>query len=643
MKVARTVVTLLCLLVMGVFTLSAQMIKRTDAIWARTAPGPITIDGVLNEPSWAAAESVRVAYGQSAGIPGSGWFHEQGAYPSDRTNATVKFLVHGDSLYVAVIARDSSVGGGPFNRFDGVLSNVRYKQPTGFLGTPDRDWNTHKAFEIFYAWVKEGWADSLADAPGRLPFFGGFAGSSPYEPRPDSLRRIWDAATTVQGTQNGDGDVDQSYTMEFKINLRILDYDVTRPDGDIVMYNISIYDADWQWPLDTARFSGNRVWLQGPWGNATHYNHLRIFTKPSVTTTSPLPTIGPDVAVPNGQAYASPAMDGRLSESVWRDAPSFKIQYGNGSLRNSYPNTGPYRSGQFQPEVNGVRAPVLDPNEATVKYFFKGDTLFLGFDVNDIVVQYHPDLNRRDGFRVTINDRARVRGDSSLFCWQLQFFVDSTGGVGIGEDTPFLRDSIQAVRLALALKPGTTVDTLGQAADSGYTAEVAINLNKLGYPTGRGDGIVFLGLSYFDGDSFTPATGSYATRTWWFRDAESFNFSDGPAWCYLDPNLLVTVEETADGIARTFELLGNYPNPFNPSTIVRYTVAEAGTVTMLVFDVLGRKVASLDGGFQTPGVRQLEFNAGHLSSGTYFYYLQMVGASSKNVLRTTTGKMMFVK
>jgi hypothetical protein len=619
---------------------------RTDAIWARTTTTPIVIDGVLNEAAWAAAESVKVYFGRSSGIPGSGWFREQGAYPSDPTNATVKFLVRGDSLYVAVIAKDKSVGGGEFNKFDGVLSNVRYRQATGFQGTPDRSWNTHKAFEIFYAWVKEGWADTLAATPGRQPFFGGFAGSSPYAPRPDSLKRIWDAATTVQGTQNDDRDVDQGYTMEFKINLRELGYDVTRPEGDIVMYNLSIYDADWQWPLDSTRFSGNRAWLQGPWGNATFYNHMRIYTKPSVTTsTNPLPSLGPDLRVPNAQAFASPVIDGRLSESVWQYVPSFKIQYGNGTLRNSYPNTGAYRSGQFQPDVNGAKAPVLDPSEATVKYFFKGDTLFLGFDVNDQVVQYHPDLNRRDGFRVTINDRAKVRGDSSLFCWQLRFFVDSTGAVGIGEDTPFLRDSIQAVRLALALKPGTTVDTLGQAADAGYTAEVAINLNKLGYAAGRGDGIAFLGVSYYDGDSFTPASGSYATRTWWFRDAADGNFSDGPAWVYLDPayNVTTAVDAASDILPETFALIGNYPNPFNPSTTVRYTVPEAGTVTMLVFDVLGRKVASLDGGFQTPGVRQLEFNAGHLSSGTYFYYLEMVGAKSKNVLRTATGKMALVK
>jgi len=614
--------------------------KRTDAIWARTTTTPIVIDGVLNEAAWAAAESLQIVYGdinyaRNSAVPGSGWKLEQGKYPTDPTRATVKFLAAGDSLYVGVIVKDKSVGGGPFNQFDGILSNIRQKQQA------DRPVG---AGEIFYAWVKESWADSLADRPGRKPAYLGFWGSDPYGTRSDSLKRLyWDAATTVQGTQNNDTDIDQGYTMEFRINVKTFGYNISSTNGDIVMYSLSIYDADYQWPVDQTKFSGNRAWAQCPWGNASFFNHIRIYAKPSVTTaTAPLPTIDPDLRIPNGQNFATPVIDGRLTEQIWQNAPSFKIKYGDATIRNSYPTTGPYRSGQFQPEVGGAKAPVTDPSTATVKYFFKGDTLYLGFDVNDQVVQYRPEPDRYDGFRVTINDRAKLSSaDSNLFVWKVRFYVNAAGAAGIDEDTPFLRDSIGAVRVALQLKGGTTVDTLGTAPDSGYTAELAINLTKLGYPAGRGDGVAFLGVTYYDGDSFLPTTSSYATRTWFFREHDT---GDGPAWCYMDPALIVTgVEEIADGIPRTFELLGNYPNPFNPATVVQYTLPEPGTVTLFVYDVLGRRVATRDGGFQTPGVRQLEFNAGHLSSGAYFYYLEMVGAKSKNVLRTATGKMALVK
>ena len=75
---------------------------------------------------------------------------------------------------------------------------------------------------------------------------------------------------------------------------------------------------------------------------------------------------------------------------------------------------GPWRSGQYQPPVNGGLAAVLDPGDATVKYFFKNDSLYLGFDVRDAVVQHHPVFDRWDGFIVTVNDRT-IRGpDNNL-------------------------------------------------------------------------------------------------------------------------------------------------------------------------------------------------------------------------------------
>ena len=46
---------------------------REDAIWARSTEGaPITLDGILDEPAWAVAESITIHWGESSGIPGSG-------------------------------------------------------------------------------------------------------------------------------------------------------------------------------------------------------------------------------------------------------------------------------------------------------------------------------------------------------------------------------------------------------------------------------------------------------------------------------------------------------------------------------------------------------------------------------------------
>ena len=641
MKPRYFVVSLVVLMVMSVLTVHSQMIPRTDVVWARTTTSPITVDGVLNEAAWAVAESVHIVYGTSSGMPGSGWFQENGrADPTDSTKATVKFLVKADSLYVSIRVWDKSIGGGLFNHFDGTLSNIRQKQQV------DRPVG---AGEIFYAWVSEPWADTLATQPGRMPFFGGFWGSSPYAPRPDSLSRAtWFAATTVQGAQNTDVGVDTSYTMELRINVNTFGYTVSAPGGDIVMYSLSIYDADYQWPLDTLLQAGNRVWFQCPWGNASAYNHIRIYARPDVGLTGSVPVVGPERVIPGAGSFASPVLDGVLNDAAW-SAPNIgtlQIKFGDNAIRAAYPSTGPYRSGQFQPTVNGGVAPVVDPSLATIKYFYKADTLFLGFDVNDLVVQSVDQLDRWDGFRIIICQRDQLNGDNVLYPRQLSFRVGGSGTSIITERqddlSPSGWDSLaQAVQVVMALKGGTTIDTLGAVPDSGYTAEMRVVLPRFGYPAGRGDGVLFFGAVLYDGDSFTPFTSSYGTRAWYMREG---NFNDGAAWCYMDPTVVLGVNDGGGkSVPQQFALLGNYPNPFNPATTIRYQLPVASNVTVEVYNVLGQLVGKQSMGVQGPGVASATFNAETMSSGVYMYRVRMTEPGSGAERASFGGKMVLLK
>jgi hypothetical protein len=70
-----------------------------------------------------------------------------------------------------------------------------------------------------------------------------------------------------------------------------------------------------------------------------------------------------------------------------------------------------------------------------------------------------------------------------------------------------------------------------------------------------------------------------------------------------------------------YDLEQNYPNPFNPSTIIRYKVPETSTVTLTIFDALGRGVETLVNGQKTAGTYTIEWNSGNKSSGVYFYRL----------------------
>jgi hypothetical protein len=71
-----------------------------------------------------------------------------------------------------------------------------------------------------------------------------------------------------------------------------------------------------------------------------------------------------------------------------------------------------------------------------------------------------------------------------------------------------------------------------------------------------------------------------------------------------------------------YELSQNYPNPFNPTTVINYTTTKASHVTLKVYDLLGREIATLADGIKGAGKYSVTFDASKLSSGIYFYNLK---------------------
>lgn len=627
----QRIFTMILASALGLLALAAfAQAPRTDVLWARAVvDGNITLDGVLSEPFWAQAESIHVFYGKNSGLPGSGWRQEAGVAPTDSTNATLKFLVVGNKLYMGAYVRDKSIGGGLFNRFDGFLMNLRNHASANRPAPP---------FEYFYGWVTETWADTTLDEVGKLPGFFGFAGG----PRDTNNVKIWNAATTVLGTSNDDATEDVAWVSEIEFNLEPRGYDVTKAEGDILEFNISVYDADWQWPVDPLRFSGNRAWFQGPWGNASAFNILRLYARPGVTVNSgPVPYVGPEVVIKNLATSAAPVIDGNLNDQIWSGASKFDLRYGDDALRATYPAVGPWRSGQFQPAVGGGRNPVVNPADATVSYFYKGNMFYLGIDVRDELVTAIGSFDQYDGVNITINDRGAIDpAENRLVVRELIARVDTNGVLSRSGYLPFLVDSLSGAQVALALKSGTTVNDPNDT-DTGFSLELAIDLTKLGYPADLGDRVLWWGITLLDGDSFAnPVGNDYGNRVWWFRENA---FSAAPAWSHLDPTPVSVAGRDGGVLPQEFKLLGNYPNPFNPSTSIRFTLPEAGAVTLKVFDLLGREVSALSLGLRQAGVQDASFSAEQLPSGIYLYRLEMNAAATKKLSTTSYGKMVLMK
>ena len=91
-----------------------------------------------------------------------------------------------------------------------------------------------------------------------------------------------------------------------------------------------------------------------------------------------------------------------------------------------------------------------------------------------------------------------------------------------------------------------------------------------------------------------------------------------------------TSREDEPTIPDAYDLAQNWPNPFNPSTTIRFHLAHSEEVTLRVFDALGREVATLlDGRSMPAGVHDVRFDAGELPSGAYFYRLEAGGAFAR--------------
>ncbi len=104
-------------------------------------------------------------------------------------------------------------------------------------------------------------------------------------------------------------------------------------------------------------------------------------------------------------------------------------------------------------------------------------------------------------------------------------------------------------------------------------------------------------------------------------------------------DVIIGTDAEDDRIAelpREVQLLPNYPNPFNPTTQISYTLPQAGPVTLRVFNALGRQITALEDAERRAGTHTITFNAAHIPSGVYFYQLE-AGTTTK------TRKMLLLK
>ncbi len=637
-KIITQSIVSVALVVFMAMSVWAQTPSRVgnDVYWARGLDGAtITLDGDLSEAAWSMAEVIDIRYGERSALPTSGWRAEfQETVYNDPLVATVRLLVDNDAnqLYMSVEAQDSSVGGiASWARWDGLLMSIKDHTARSSVGTTE-------AREYFYTfWYNN--VDSLV-APGVPPMFRGYYGNNQDTSRTADQVRAWDGAFTVlNGTSNDDAAPDEGYIMEMRMDLDTLGYNAANPTGDVIELNFSIWDGDWLHSGDPGRIAVSRTSWQSPW-NGNNDNVGRVHVHPSVTINSgELPDVEPDIRIPNGATRTAPVIDGVLDEEMWDFAYTFDIAWGDSLLRDSYPGVGKWRSGQFQPQVNGnPRPPILDPSQATIKMFFRDNFLYFGADVSDQVVQGTSVEAQWDAVRFMLMHRDSVNADNELEFYKFTASFDSAGTMVANEILPVLVLDGTAT-LGSTLKGATTVND-NTDIDEGYVIELEIDLTALGYATDLGDHLLFGGVTLFDGDSFDDPLSDYGSRTWWFREND---WGQSTPWMVMDETLTGIDSDEPVIVADRIELHGNYPNPFNPSTTISYTVPFNADVTLQVYNLLGQRVVRKNIEKVPTGGHTIVFEAANLASGIYFYQIEAVNLATGKLLRSEASRMVLLK
>ncbi|MGB8319367.1 MAG: T9SS type A sorting domain-containing protein, partial [Ignavibacteriaceae bacterium] len=130
-------------------------------------------------------------------------------------------------------------------------------------------------------------------------------------------------------------------------------------------------------------------------------------------------------------------------------------------------------------------------------------------------------------------------------------------------------------------------------------------------------------------DFYVPPHSAEARSANWF--ALKSNSSSLPITLYIDDlrieklGTAVSVNDTHSEVPVNFSLNQNYPNPFNPATILSFNIEHKSIVSLKVFDLLGKEIATLVNEEKPAGCYQVQFDASNLSSGVYFYTMETAG------------------
>jgi len=357
-------------------------------------------------------------------------------------------------------------------------------------------------------------------------------------------------------------------------------------------------------------------------------------------------------------------LDGKMDEPAWQNSGEANMVTSSGYnfFTNQY-----YRSDLTEPDYDEYYARML----------WAQDTLFVFIHIDEIVNDstnlFWSGLWTGDQLFVSLSDRlgldiageGRYNGnvftapDGPYYYAILGDQLTLNGGdsVSIPEgyrrydgDTLWTRDKFDAAKYA---KMAVVIDTLTGVWDielAIYNPGVTIQ-SAIGFNIGGSTGSRYFHELYGDGYAYycwqpnvpddpyaTPPILDEWTAQGLWADPGTSSLATSQAYAVLNfVEEKPTAVESVKNVPVYFSLDQNYPNPFNPSTTIRFNVNKVTPVTLKLYNSLGQVVATLvNNQIMSVGSHLVNFNAGNLASGAYFYSLEADG-------KVEAKKMMLLK
>lgn len=137
------------------------------------------------------------------------------------------------------------------------------------------------------------------------------------------------------------------------------------------------------------------------------------------------------------------------------------------------------------------------------------------------------------------------------------------------------------------------------------------------------DTVISLRQSYLDSLAVMfGTTGDSVQCTWRVSAMNGLDTLTTTSFLVKIRRLSVGISQISSTVPENYNLYDNYPNPFNPKTVIKFDISKTQIVKLTVYNLLGEEINTLVNENLTPGSYSVDFNAGNISSGMYFYRIE---------------------